>query len=166
MKDLLQQLQRLAPLAAQATPSPWHVVYDATEEFEHYLLTLQPGDWRDGNGIANDLAGINTADDAHFIAAAHNLLTPENLTLLVDALAPQWVYIGEGLPKTEGEYLVVGTGWDKPIVSTADFTSGGWHSDSEGVDRLIPEGIITHWMPLPKAPNTKQYSNKNQTATK
>ena len=84
--NLLDQLHQLAPLAAAATGGPWHIVEDHDGMVAAYLLTLQAGSCTDSDGQYNDLGNLIIYDDAAFIAAARNLLTPENLALLVKAV--------------------------------------------------------------------------------
>lgn len=72
---LLEQLQQLAPLGAQATARPWEVKTNGNTVQSH--------------AIAGVCSGISPkTSNAAFIVAARNLLTPENVTLLVAALAP------------------------------------------------------------------------------
>ena len=114
MQDLLKQLLELMPLAASATEGPWMLtttnanprglrnyqqVVRATDtgilggiphpkttmqlQFEAYgEIRLQSDGTPDGYWPTAE-----TKANAAFIAAARNLLTPENLTLLVAALA-------------------------------------------------------------------------------
>ena len=94
MKDLLQQLQQLAPMAAAVTPGDWKQshrkvggesyftqVYDAAGE------TIATLSWH--AKPMDETGGIGTYREANaaFIAAARNLLTPENLTLIIGLLS-------------------------------------------------------------------------------
>ena len=91
---LLEQLQQLAPLAAAATAGPWFMHSEAEGDETgltgcNNMVVPQPGAAHDEDGNYNDIANTGQAfDDAAFIAAARNLLTPENLALLVAALSP------------------------------------------------------------------------------
>ncbi len=77
MDTLLKQLEELAPLAEAATEGPWVAtpVYPA-----HVLLPL-------AEGQHHALAAKTTPDDAAFIAAARNLLTPATIATFRAALA-------------------------------------------------------------------------------
>ena len=77
MKTLLQQLQALAPLAAAATPGPVLV--------ERGRLTIPYSDIQPGRVPLAYVNGLlaNAANEAELFAAARNLLTPENLALLI-----------------------------------------------------------------------------------
>ena len=76
---LLEQLQQLAPLAAAATAGPWR--YGSSMELSQHEVT-QTFVFQDSK-VSDDDEWNNAA----FIAAARNLLTPENLTALCAALA-------------------------------------------------------------------------------
>ena len=77
MKTLLQQLQALAPLAAAATPGPVLV--------ERGRLTIPYSDIQPGRVPLAYVNGLlaNAVNEAELFAAARNLLTPENLALLI-----------------------------------------------------------------------------------
>ena len=79
---LLQQLQQLAPLASAATAAPWHIVEDNDGVNAAYYITPQAGGYTDSEGEYNDLATTSDHSNAAYIAAARNLLTPENLTMI------------------------------------------------------------------------------------
>ena len=80
MQDLLKQLQQLAPLAAQTTQAPWRTGYDSEDCSYRIMHPIGKSE------VEYILCGELDQDDAAFIAAARNLLTPENLTLLMTAL--------------------------------------------------------------------------------
>ena len=92
MKTLLEQLQQLAPLAAQATTGPWvcapspyePTVHAWNDELQHYEKVVDADCFT--NPQAPHLAYEAGANNAAFIAAARNLLTPENMALLIGAL--------------------------------------------------------------------------------
>ena len=81
---LLEQLQQLAPLAAAATPGPWKNAGAFNSQEGYFIETTdnEPICEVFGNTV-NEQGDEYGEDDAAFIAAARNLLTPENLTLLV-----------------------------------------------------------------------------------
>ena len=87
MKDLLKQLQELMPLAAQATEGPW--IYENDENDDCRLLDTDT-DTLLGTGeeiaVMTWVMSDGTQANAAFIAAARNLLTPENLTMIIGLL--------------------------------------------------------------------------------
>lgn len=89
---LLEQLQQLMPLAAAATDGPWFIYSEAEGDESgltgyNNMVVPQPGAPHDEDGKYNDIATTGEDyDNAAFIAAARNLLTRDNLTLLVAAL--------------------------------------------------------------------------------
>lgn len=87
----------------------------------------------------------------HLATAAANLierLTAENAELREKV--PQWVNVEEKLPIDRiKKYLVAFRDAVGPIVDMARyFPSDGWTCDNWDV----PQKLITHWMPLPEAP--------------
>ena len=78
---LLEQLQQLSPLAEAATPGHWSAGYDSEESC--YRITAPIG----SSEIEVYLCTELDDDDAAFIAAARNVLTPENLTLIIGLLS-------------------------------------------------------------------------------
>ena len=86
MRTLLDQLQQLAPLAALATEGPW--AFAPAGDYDAWVLIREADIKRHHEEQeAFDFASVGHIADAAFIAAARNLLTPENLALLVAALA-------------------------------------------------------------------------------
>ena len=75
-------------------------------------------------------------------------LTAENAVLREKV--PQWVSVEERLPIDRlKKYLVAFRDVGGPIVDMASyFPSDGWTCDNWDV----PQNLITHWMPLPEAP--------------
>ena len=75
-------------------------------------------------------------------------LTAENAVLREKV--PQWVSVEERLPIDRlKKYLVAFRDAGGPIVDMARyFPSDGWTCDNWDV----PQNLITHWMPMPKAP--------------
>lgn len=87
----------------------------------------------------------------HLAAAAASLierLTAENAALREKV--PQWISVEERLPIDRlKKYLVAFRDTFGPIVDMASyFPSDGWTCDNWDV----PQKLITHWMPLPGAP--------------
>lgn len=84
-------------------------------------------------------------------AAAADLierLTAENAALREKV--PQWISVEDRLPIDRlSKYLVAFRDAGGPIVDMARyFPSDGWTCDNWDV----PQNLITHWMPLPEAP--------------
>ena len=112
---------------------------------------------------------INPArTDAAFIAAARNLLTPDNLALLCAAPAPQWVPVSERLPEihivNEGHWceahesdlvLAVVDGQTSEQLHYCN-KKGQWRA--AGLEFYGNYEQVTHWMPLPAAPATMEGS--------
>lgn len=75
-------------------------------------------------------------------------LTAENAALREKV--PQWVSVEERLPIDRlKKYLVAFRDAGGPIVDMARyFPSDGWTCDNWDV----PQNLITHWMPMPEAP--------------
>lgn len=91
----------------------------------------------------------------HLAGAAAGLierLTAENAALREKV--PQWVSVEERLPiDRRKKYLVAFRDTRGPIVDMARyFPSDGWTCDNWDV----PQKLITHWMPLPEAPEEEK----------
>ena len=83
MNSLLEQLEQLAPLAAAATARPWMPA--PTPHNSKYRVYPQYPNYGNPKPLyepSNHLASAANAADAAFIAAARNLLTPENLMII------------------------------------------------------------------------------------
>ena len=143
---LLEQLQQLAPLAAQATAAPWALCSPSFPE------AINTADDKQHIALANLGPGIPHMANAAFIAAARNLLTPENLTLLVASLAPQWVPVSERMP-TSGEYVALIHEEDEEnehLPRCAYYDATRWRAGSTTWNMKS----FSHWMPLPSPPTT------------
>lgn len=87
----------------------------------------------------------------HLAAAATSLierLTAENAALREKV--PQWISVEEKLPADYiKRYLIAFKDAGGSIVDAARYIPGlGW----ECCNWEVPQGLITHWMPLPGAP--------------
>ena len=88
---LLEQLQALAPLAAQATEGPWEVIpnsenTDSVHSPEaNHTENFGLGNFR-SSSLCMSRGGFAHDADAAFIAQARNVLTPENVARLIAAL--------------------------------------------------------------------------------
>lgn len=151
MSTLLQQLEQLAPLAATATAGPWRATVTA-------IVHSTNGEMCWARNGYNPHLGINIKEDADaaFIAAARNLLTPENLALLIAQQAAPvagWIAVGDGLPDAQEGYtefspwVLAYTTAGRQIEATYYITGRvqGWYSTTKSAD-------VTHWMPLPTPP--------------
>lgn len=83
-------------------------------------------------GIALDIY------DAMLAAAPQPQNSPQNIPEII----PGWIPVSERMPENDGAYLC----WDNRYVTTYAFISGAWQAN-----QFIAKNI-THWMPLPAAP--------------
>lgn len=76
----------------------------------------------------------------------------------------EWVSVGERFPEKHGEYIVCACDegepmderiWGDTVVVCADYYDGAfaWY---EGNTEYDISDIVTHWMPLPKAPKEEK----------
>lgn len=70
----------------------------------------------------------------------------------------RWIPVSERLPKINGAYQVFRPTFHNPMCFSICYFDGQntWH-DSYGVDftRVLSSGDVTHWMPLPSAPDSE-----------
>lgn len=76
------------------------------------------------------------------LAAAQHDAHALNSLQSVDSVAGKWIPVSERVPENDGAYLC----WDKRYVTTYAFIFGAWQAN-----QFIAKNI-THWMPLPAAP--------------
>lgn len=78
--------------------------------------------------------------------------------------AQQWIPVTDRLPEENGNYIVTacdegspaGEGiWYSTVVVVAEYYSGSW-TWYDGCCEYSLEGIVTHWMPLPKPPEENE----------
>lgn len=94
-------------------------------------------------------AGLDCREEMHKeVLALLERLTAENAALREKV--PQWNSVEDGPPiDCLSKYFVAFRDAVGPIVDTARyFPSDGWTCDNWDV----PQKLITHWMPLPEAP--------------
>ncbi|WP_336426488.1 DUF551 domain-containing protein [Raoultella ornithinolytica] len=84
----------------------------------------------------------SAATYARVLAAAQHDATALNSLQSVDSVAGKWIPVSERAPENDGAYLC----WDKRYVTTYAFIFGAWQAN-----QFIAKNI-THWMPLPAAP--------------
>lgn len=72
----------------------------------------------------------------------------------------EWIKCKDRLPEKSGKYLTVDMDWEFPFMQTLDYSEKwrGWNcidsTDDENEAR-IHEMHVTHWMPLPDAPEVE-----------
>ena len=76
------------------------------------------------------------------LAAAPHDTPALNSVQSVDSVADRWIPVSERMPENDGAYLC----WDNRYVTTYAFIFGAWQAN-----QFIAKNI-THWMPLPAAP--------------
>ena len=119
----------------------------ACEECIHYWACSR----QCGEPMAQRSAtGCECYETVKSIAAARLIerLTAENAALREKV--PQWISVEEKLPADYiKRYLIAFKDAGGSIVDAARYIPGlGW----ECCNWEVPQGLITHWMPLPKAP--------------
>ena len=72
------------------------------------------------------------------------------------APAPQWISVTERLPKEDGDLYIVTAyneeiWWNRVVVLCAEYYRGSWTWNENGREWDLTDSV-THWMPLPKAP--------------
>lgn len=82
----------------------------------------------------------------NLIAEAESMLAaspqPQNSPQNIPEIIPGWIPVSERMPENDGAYLC----WDNRYVTTYAFIFGAWQAN-----QFIAKNI-THWMPLPAAP--------------
>jgi hypothetical protein len=152
-----ERLAELRKLEAAAHAGPWYTV-----------------EWEDGNWhLESDEFFLSGDDglfeqDAALIAAARNAL-PELLAEIERLQAAQrWIPVGERLPEADPNedqmsvdvlvcYIDSDDGNTACSVAWYDFMWEEWRTTGPGeVDIFdVPEGLVTHWRPLPARPDTQ-----------
>ena len=111
-------------------------------------------------GQALDLALSALCPVSREAADALKQLQAENDRLKEKVQQMWWIPVEERLPVVQGEYIVTacdegcpyGEGiWYSTVVVVADYYKGCWTWDDYSCEYDISD-IVTHWMPLPKAP--------------
>lgn len=163
---LLKQLHQLVPLTEAATAGPWG------HPFASAIVATGLGD---NNAIKagavviadTDMNTPKSFDNAAFIAAARNLLTPENVARLIAALAPAlavtgWIAVADRLPEGENERLNDYCSQEVLIkvrcaeyaqslgIAYYDREAGKWMVELD--DEEFEMTDVTHWMNLPTPP--------------
>ncbi|WP_316503208.1 DUF551 domain-containing protein [Klebsiella oxytoca] len=92
---------------------------------------------------------------AMLAAAPHD--TPAlNSLQSVDSVAGKWIPVSERMPESNGVYF----GWDGKRVLEVNCFFGGWSANQ------FIHGEITHWMPLPAAPQEVMKDEANNLSQK
>ena len=136
------------PVYREAGPQPAPVVpddvLDALQKVARIRLDMNDFDG-DRRGIADCLGDAEEAlievvnRRAAMLAAAPQ---PQNAPQNIPEIIPKWIPVSERMPENDGVYLC----WDNRYVTTYAFIFGGWQAN-----QFIAKNI-THWMPLPAAP--------------
>lgn len=133
--SVITDLERnIAPLYRHAQQP---VVPDAYVRDERGIMML--------NGVCEPKIGFGSGRNAcraAMIAAAQHDTPTLNSLQSVDSVAGKWIPVSERVPENDGAYLC----WDKRYVTTYAFIFGAWQAN-----QFIAKNI-THWMPLPAAP--------------
>ena len=85
---------------------------------------------------------IARAVRAAMLAAAQHDTPALNSVQSVDSVADRWIPVSERMPESNGVYF----GWDGKRVLEVNCFFGGFSANQ------FIHGEITHWMPLPAAP--------------
>ena len=139
-----------------------------TEE-RKYIISEICGDWAlhiKGSGTSNNFLFFKSRNNAELVKSilewedAHpNKAVPYKLTLTPPN---EWVSVEERLPEGNGGYIVIacdegcpaGEGiWYDTVVVFAEYYDGCW-TWNDGTEYDLTD-IVTHWMPLPAAPNRR-----------
>lgn len=63
---------------------------------------------------------------------------------------PEWVSVSDRLPDEAGPFLLTCNEGAVSVVTTGQYEGEGqWTPD---YNHMLPSGVVTHWMPLPKEP--------------
>ena len=109
--------------------------------------------WIDAHTDVDDTDGVGLLEDVLWEINAQPTLTPPN----------EWVRVEERLPDSQADVLVVAfwhENWQTMI---------GWYSDTVKKWRVITPhgelepGGVTHWMPLPEPPDSRQPEGEEDT---
>ena len=151
-----EELEDLRAEQAEMQPAP--VVPD--ELLKEYLRLVQCmlSDYRDGNygnaqrWIRHIAKASDDFEQKHGISpwkmarktfrSVMLNAQPQNAPQNIPEIIPGWIPVSERMPENDGAYLC----WDNRYVTTYAFIFGAWQAN-----QFIAKNI-THWMPLPAAP--------------
>ncbi|HHQ3127685.1 TPA: DUF551 domain-containing protein [Klebsiella pneumoniae] len=124
------------PVYREAQPAP--TVPDAYVRDEHGRMML--------NGVCEPKIGFGTGWNA--CRAAMLKAQPQNAPQNIPEIIPGWIPVSERMPEAEGHYLVwanasrIDGNCDHLAIAT--YQGGEWSNEFNW--------LVTHWMPLPAAP--------------
>ena len=176
MIDLLKQLDEMALLAEAATEGPWTQWVEHGSIFYGTPEKNTPAQYGGANvricecederdEWEEDEPAPANEENAAFIAAARNFLTPATLDTLraLVAASPerpatesQWVAVSERLPEeiqdsngnSRRVLIAIGPTDDDVWEAVFDFRCKEWVIEGD----YLEEEVATHWMPLPSPP--------------
>lgn len=126
------------PLYRHAQPAP--VVPDAYVRDEHGRMML--------NGVCEPKIGFGTGWNA--CRAAMLKAQPQNAPQNIPEIIPGWIQVSERMPEEGGDMIVFTDGIVMSGVSYAK--KKGFYIQALEYDDDEPVDSVTHWMPLPAAP--------------
>ena len=150
-----------APLYRHAQPAPVvpQDVLEALQKVARIRLDLNDFDG-DRRGIADCLGDAEEAlievvnRRAAMLAAAPHDAPALNSVQSVDSVADRWIPVSEQMPEVGVKVLCFPVK-DEPIHATFNgqlwLQDISWSGSDEPIDNVIPTSV-THWMPLPAAP--------------
>ncbi len=95
---------------------------------------------------AQDAYGETDGDIANTLRAAMLAAAPQSPGSEPATVPGKWIPVSERMPENDGAYLC----WDNRYVTTYAFIFGAWQAN-----QFVAKNI-THWMPLPAAPQEVQ----------
>ena len=128
-------------------------------DIDELRLAFEAAERESDDGFNLHKYGIGYADDetqgrwdtwlacrAAMLAAAPHDTTALNSVQSVDSVTGGWIKVSEQMPESNGVYF----GWDGKRVLEVNCFFGGWSANQ------FIHGEITHWMPLPAAPQEEK----------
>lgn len=130
LEELAEGIRALHPNAGNSPAIPDGYVMVPKEPTEAMLAA------------AKEWTGLTSTAEAVYIKMLEAAPQPQNAPQNIPEIIPQWIPVSERVPENDGAYLC----WDKRYVTTYAFIFGAWQAN-----QFIAKNI-THWMPLPAAP--------------
>jgi hypothetical protein len=102
------------------------------------------------DALRAELARVTSENTAQIVAGRRIINAAGDFTVVETDKLPRWIPVGERLPNNNGEYLVRSSYRDETFISTCEYrpipSGAGWRTVS----------WVTHWMPLPAAPEVTE----------